>query len=77
MGLEAASGKHWLFAEVKASQRANSIHIAWAQDIESSFNGRALQGIRFDLPGVKIRARKNISLSMHPNSCQAQIGIRI
>ncbi len=57
-------GRLWetIFAEVKASQRANPIHMARAQDIESSFNGRALQGIRFNLPGVKIRVRNNISL---------------
>ena len=62
-------GRLWetIFAEVKASQRANPIHIARAQDIESSFNGRALQGIRFYLPGVKVRVRNKISLSMDPN----------
>ena len=55
------------FCLYKASQRANPIHIARAQDIESSFKGRALQGIRSYLPGVKVRVRNEISLSIGPN----------
>jgi hypothetical protein len=57
-------GRLWetVFEELKASQRANPIHVARAQDIKSSFNGRTLQGIRFNLlSGANIRVKKYLS----------------